>query len=46
VVARSSVSALAAILTARGVAAAQRRSGRIVVDPPGFVARVRRRLTR
>jgi hypothetical protein len=45
-VARSSVSALAAILTARGEAAAQRRSGRIVVDPPGFVARVRRRLTR
>jgi hypothetical protein len=45
-VAASSVSALAAILTARGQAAAARRSGRIEVDEPGFLTRVRRRLTR
>ena len=45
-VARSSVSALATMLTARGEAVAERRSGRIVVETPGFLARVRRRLTR
>ena len=45
-VARSSVTALAAMLTARSRAAAERRSGRIVVEEPGFLARVRRRLAR